>query len=392
MSARLGLLRLAGRHMVHRPAPALLLLLCLTLTALLPIALHVLVRHYETDLLERARATPLVLGAPGNRYDLVLQALYFTAETPKAITQADVEAVRDTGHAHVVPLHTGFTARDRPVVGTSLDYFTFRGLTVAEGHPPGRLGDCVLGADVARALGLGPGDTLLSDQSDLFNLAADFPLRMRVTGVLAWADTPDDGAVFTDVRTCWILAGIGHGHADLATVSAESDRVLSRDAGSVVGSAAVAKHYEITQANMGAFHFHGDADRFPLTAAIVLPHGPRDATLLRAQYRVAELQLLDPEQVVRELMDVVLRVRRFMDANFAVVCTTAGLFVLLVLQLAVRTRRREAETLFRIGCARATVWRLQGIELACIAAAAGVLAAGGAVLLRALAPALVRLL
>jgi putative ABC transport system permease protein len=68
-------------------------------------------------------------------------------------------------------------------VGTTLDYFDFRGLKVVEGRNLAVLGDCVLGARVAENLRLKPGDSLLSSPETLFDLAGVYPLKMKVVGV-----------------------------------------------------------------------------------------------------------------------------------------------------------------------------------------------------------------
>ena len=69
-----------------------------------------------------------------------------------------VEHLEQEGLAVPVPLYVRFKARGFPIVGTNLDYFDFRGLTVDRGRPPALLGECVLGSKMAQQLGLRPGD------------------------------------------------------------------------------------------------------------------------------------------------------------------------------------------------------------------------------------------
>ena len=110
--------------------------------------------------------------------------------------------------ALAIPLHARFQARGYPVVGTNLDYFEFRGLDLAEGRLVGLLGECVIGAGVARKLGIGAGDSLITSPETVFDLAGVYPLKMRVTGVLAFSDSPDDHAIFVDVKTTWVIEGL----------------------------------------------------------------------------------------------------------------------------------------------------------------------------------------
>jgi len=373
------LLLLTWRYMAFNKIKSAIMVVCLTITLFLPIAVHVMISHYENDLMARAESTPLIVGAKGNRYDLVLKSLYFTTENPESITMAEVDAVSDSGRAKTIPLHIAFTARQRPIVGTSLDYFEFRGLDVVDGTLPLLLGDVVLGHDVARKLKLGVGDTILTDQTSLYDIGAVYPLKMHITGVLAAAGSPDDHAVFVDIKTAWIVEGIGHGHIDL-TKTADPAIILSRKDGEVVGNAAMVEYTEITAANIESFHFHGGMDDFPVTSVIVLPDSAKSATVLKGRYSISPTeQMLVPLRVIEELMGIVFQVKRFFDANFALICLATLLFTGLVVMLSLRIRRREMETMFRIGCSRLTVFRLQVAELCIVLlislAIAGVLSA-----------------
>jgi len=372
------LLLLTWRYMAFNKIKSAIMVVCLTITLFLPIAVHVMIRHYEDDLMARAESTPLIVGAKGNRYDLVLKSLYFTSENPEPITMAEVNAVSDSGRAKTIPLHISFTARQHPIVGTSLDYFEFRGLDVVAGTLPLQLGDVVLGHDAARTLDLGVGDTILTDQTSLYDIGAVYPLKMHITGVLAAAGSPDDHAVFVDIKTAWIIEGIGHGHIDL-TKTSDDAVILSRKDGEVVGNAAMVEYTEITAANIASFHFHGGMDDFPVTSVIVLPDSAKSATVLKGRYSISPTeQMLVPLRVIEELMGIVFQVKRFFDANFALICLATVLFMGLVVMLSLRIRKREMETMFRIGCSRLTVVRLQVAELCIVLlislALAGILA------------------
>ena len=169
----------------------------------LPLTVNGLVARYQSGLLQRAATTPLVAGGLGSRFDLVLHALYFRGKVPRLLRIADVEAVRDTGYAAPIPLYVRYTARRAPIVGTTLDYFTFRRLRLARGEPLLELGDCVLGAEVAASLKLAPGDRLMTDPENVFDIAGSYPVKLRVMGILAATGTPDDAVVFVE----WPEAG-----------------------------------------------------------------------------------------------------------------------------------------------------------------------------------------
>ncbi len=152
---------------------------CVTLIAVLPLTLEVLLAESQRQLLSRAASTPLVLGAKGSALDLVMNGLYFDDEVPELISMAAVDAVDETGLALPIPLYVRFKARRFPIVGTTLDYFDFRALHVSEGRQMAMLGDAVIGADVAESLGIGVGDDLLSSPETVFDLAGVYPLKTR---------------------------------------------------------------------------------------------------------------------------------------------------------------------------------------------------------------------
>jgi len=377
-------LLLAWRYVAYHKVKTAILTIGLTLTFVLPLTATLLIRHYGDALLHRARATPLVLGVKGNRFDLVLKALYFSAAPVDDVTMADVSAIRDSGYGLPIPLHLEYTARGtHPIVGTTLDYFEFRGLHPQRGKMPMTLGEAVLGATAAEQLGLGPGDALFSDQRSLYDITRTYPLKMHIIGVLAKTDSPDDNAVFVDIKTAWIIAGITHGHQDVSATSNPAI-VLQRSDDEVVTNAAIVEYNEVTPQNLHTFHTHAPEDKLPVTAVLVVPNDAKGATILKGRYSVSETrQLLVPEEVVTDLMGLVFQVKRFFDASFALVTVATLLFLILVMLLSRALRRREMETMFKIGCSRRMTFWLQlgelGIVLALSIISAGILA--GAALL-----------
>lgn len=384
-------LLLAWRYLRHTPVRSLLVSGAVALTLLLPITVQVLVDEYGRGLVQRAQDTPLVAGAPGSRYDLVLSSLYFSGRTPDVTSMAEVERIAAEDLSLTIPLLARATAAGAPLVGASHDYFEFRELRAASGSLPLRLGDTVLGSALARRLGLGPGDHLLSDQRNLYDLSRAYPLRMRVTGVLEETGGPDDATAFVSLETAWVVEGIGHGHQ--AAEEARDDVLLDRDEEGVVFSPAVVEYTEITDANIDSFHLHAPAEELPVTAILVVPHDARSSTMVKARFRVWEsMQLLVPLEVVEELLGFVLRLKLFLDANALLVGGATLLFLTVLVLLALEARRGEMRTLGRLGCARGTVARLFLTELLLLLLGGLALAAMTAAGLWALAPDLSELL
>jgi putative ABC transport system permease protein len=353
----------------------------LTILLFLPLGLEILVARTTERLRSRADTTPLLIGAKGSSLDLALRALYFEGEVPAPLRYEQVARVRDTGLAAPIPLHVRFRVRNQPVVGTTLDYFDFRRLRIARGRRFSVLGECVLGADAAAALGVGPDEKVITSPDNVFDLAGAYPLRMTVTGVLARTGTPDDAAVFVDVRTSWVIAGLGHGHRDLTKPGA-SAQVLERKEDRVVANASVLQFNEITPENAAAFHFHGKQGDLPVTAILALPRDAKSQTLLSGRYlgRDELCQIMEPRAVMDDLISTVVQIRGYVVAVTLLLGGATLLTICSVFWLSVRLRRRELATLEKIGCSKRFVGGLLGAEVAVVFALAAALAGGLAIL------------
>jgi len=367
----------AWRYLTFNWGRSLTLIACVTLIAVLPLSLELLLAESERQLLSRAETTPLVVGAKGSSLDLVMNSLYFGDTLPELVSMAAADRVADTDLAVPIPLYVRFKARGLPIVGTNLDYFDFRGLSIADGRNLALLGECVLGARAAEELRLEPGDSLLSSPETLFDLAGVYPLKMRVAGVLAPTHSADDLAVFVDLKTIWVIQGLVHGHADLAKVT-DPTLVMGRSDGNVTATAKLAQYTEITPENIDSFHFHGSPTDYPITAIIALPDDEKAGALLRGRYVAMgdaheTQQVLVPGDVIEGLLANIFRIKSVLDAVILVVGMATVLALILVFALSLRLRQREIRTIFKLGCSRATIARLLGAEIAIILAASALL-------------------
>ncbi|MBW2711473.1 MAG: ABC transporter permease [Deltaproteobacteria bacterium] len=350
------------------------LIACITLISFLPVSLQLLLGESERQLMSRAVSTPLVIGAKGSSLDLVMNSLYFSDEVPELISMEASERVMESGLALSIPVYVRFHARGNPIVGTSLDYFDFRGLKVAEGRNLAVLGDCVLGARVAESLALKPGDSLLSSPETLFDLAGVYPLKMKVVGVLQKSHTSDDLAVFADIKTTWVIQGLGHGHQDVTKLT-DPTLILKRSESNVAATAKLYHHTEITKKNIDSFHFHGNTSVYPITAVIAVPYDDKSGTILRGRYlsRNETLQIIKPEEIIDGLLQNIFRIKNVLDAVISVVALATILAIILVFALSLRLRQREIQTIFKLGCSRLTIARLVSSEIFIIVLTSGLL-------------------
>ena len=350
------------------------LIACITLISFLPLSLQLLLGESERQLMSRAVSTPLVIGDKGSSLDLAMNSLYFSDEVPELIGMEASERVMESGLALSIPVYARFHARGNPIVGTTLDYFDFRRLKVAEGRNLAVLGDCLLGARVAENLGLKPGDSLLSSPETLFDLAGVYPLKMKVVGVLQKSHTSDDLAVFVDIKTTWVIQGLGHGHQDVTNLS-DPTLILKRSESNVAATAKLYHHTEITKKNIDSFHFHGNTSVYPITAVIAVPYDDKSGTILRGRYlsRNETLQIIKPEEVIDGLLQNIFRIKNVLDAVISVVALATVLAIILVFALSLRLRQREIQTIFKLGCSRLTIARLVSAEIFIIVLTSGLL-------------------
>ncbi len=350
------------------------LVACITLISFLPVSLEILLEESEQQLISRALSTPLVVGAKGSALDLVMNTLYFADEVPELINMKASENVIESDLALPIPIYARFRTRGYPIVGTTLDYFDFRELKIEEGRSLTMLGDCVAGATVAERLGLKPGDSMISSPENLFDLAGVYPLKMKVSGILEKSHTSDDLAVFVDIKTAWIIEGLGHGHEDLIKVK-DPQIILKRDKKNITASAKLFQYMEITEANLGSFHFHGDTSIFPITAVIALPHDVKSGTILRGRYLSSEekYQIVKPEDVINSLLQNIFRIKNVLDAVISVVALATVMAIVLVFALSLRLRQREINTIFKLGCSRMTIARILAAEIFIVVLSSGII-------------------
>jgi putative ABC transport system permease protein len=369
-------LYLAWRYLAFNRWKTAILVAAITVIMFLPLALELVLERSSERLRARAAATPLLIGAPGSPLELALSSLYFSGEAPAGLVYSSVGEIHDTGLALAIPLQLGHRIGAQPVVGTAPDYFGFRGLPLADGRSLAITGEAVLGAAAATSLQAGPGDAVVTSPETVFDVTGTYPIKLRVVGVLAPSGSPDDEAVFVDVRTAWIISGIGHGHEDLADPGA-SGSVLKRDGQNVAGNAALVQYREITPDNLADFHFHGDTAGFPISAVIAVPVDEKSGVLLEGRYQGTDsgVRIVRPAGIMDELLATIFTVRQYVLAAVALVAAATIATIALVFLLSIRLRRAEILTMTRIGAAPGRVAAILGAEIMLVLLASSVLAA-----------------
>jgi len=139
----------------------------------------------------------------------------------------------------------------------------------------------------------------------------------------------------------------------------------------------VLSYTRITPENIDSFHFHGDPAGFPVDAIVVVPKDRRSGTVLRGRYAEpgAEVQMVVPRAVVDDLVATLLSVRNLIFAVSLALSAATLATATLVFALSIRLRRRELQTMRRIGGQGQRVRAILAAEILIVVAAAGLIAA-----------------
>ncbi|MCH4822295.1 ABC transporter permease [Gramella lutea] len=355
---------IAWRYLQFHWGKTLLLILSIALVVFIPLGLNYLVNKGSEDLMDRAEKTPLIVGAKGSETELSLSALYFNKPKNDAVEFREVESIKEQDLGIPIPLNIEYQVKEQPIVGTTSAYFEFRNLELKEGRKMAILGECVLGVNTAKKLNAEVGGSVISSPSGAFDVAGSFPLKMTVVGILEETGTPDDEAVFTDIKTTWVISGKAHGHQDLQQVVNDT-LLLNKNENRAVASPAVLSYTEITPENINSFHFHDDPGDYPVNAIIVVPNDRKSALMLRGRYENNQnsVQMLVPEEVISELVDTMISIRDLLILAGVIIGIACLAILAFVFALSIKLRKAEITTMKHIGASRNFVSSVLGIEI-----------------------------
>jgi putative ABC transport system permease protein len=343
-------LYIAIKYLIFHKLRTIILVASIGIIIFLPNGLQKLIEESESQMMARADSTPLVIGTKGSSTDLVINTLYFRQEKIENMTMKISRELKETDLGYPIPLLSTFKARGYSIAGTNLDYFEFRKLKLSSGRKFSFVGECVIGSRVADKLDITVGDSLISSPENYFDFAGVYPLKMDVVGILQETNTPDDYTIFTDLKTNWIIMGLGHGHQDL-TKTLDQSVILSRDSSNVTANAKLFMYNEITKKNLESFHFHGRPEKYPITSIIFVPKDIKSGTILRGKFEA------------REIPNQIFRIKQIFNTVFVLVGFATLLILGLIVTLSLRLRKDEIHTMFTIGSSRAKIFEILGLEL-----------------------------
>jgi len=356
-------------HLIRNKKITLLMLLALSVTFYFPLLSNALSSILYQHMMHRAEETPLIVVAKGSRFLSVLNTIYFHTETLDTLPRRVYDDLQKHKNVKAIPIYNVFRAKvpmdndfkSIPIVATSQDYLNFRGLKTREGSLFLFPGEIVLGHTLAEKTDLKVGDTILSEISSLINLNTIYPLKLRITGILAETGTEDDDMIFSDLKSGWIMAGFFHGHG--TPLELGKDFILSETNDCAVMKKNVITYTEITDDNVASFHFHGDDQELPLTAIIVLPQDERAAVITAGRINAqGKYSAYRPNVVMEEFFGLVFAINKIFNSYFILVMSAVICFIAIIVLLSARLRRDEFKTIRILGGSRFMVFKLYFCE------------------------------
>lgn len=344
---------LSWRYLVSRPLAAGLNLLLLSL-GLAAITFVLLTRAQIDRAFERDLAgIDAVVGAKGSPMQLILAGVFHLDVPPGNIPLKAVQALaQDARVAQLIPLSLGDSVQGFRIVGTTPDYLRHYGAQLAQGQPWQAPMEVVLGAQMAQATGLQPGQAFAGAHGLGGGGAAHAAHPYRVSGVLAPCGCVLDRLVLTATESVWQVHEVAHAKAD------EHDEAHADD--------------------------HEDAQR-EITLALIQYRSPLAAVSFpRFVNSTTNLQAAAPALEITRLLRMVGVGADVLRGFGAVLLLTAALSVFIALWNAVRERRADLALLRMLGASPARLAGLLLCEALWLAVLASVLGLAGGHLLTAL--------
>jgi putative ABC transport system permease protein len=144
----------------------------------------------------------LIVGARASPTELMLYSVFHLGRPVRNMSYTHFQGITELPSvAWAVPVQLGDSFRGFPVVGTTEMFFAKvggkGGLAFATGNAFVQMFDVVLGADVAKASGLGVGQSIVLTHGRSDGLASDHAdTPFQVSGILKRTGTPVDRSVF----------------------------------------------------------------------------------------------------------------------------------------------------------------------------------------------------
>jgi putative ABC transport system permease protein len=239
-----------------------------------------------------------------------------------------------------VPMSLGDAVKGFRIVGTTQDYLGLYNAKLALGQPAQQPMDAVLGAEVARRLKLGIGDSFVGAHGVAGNGPMHEATPYHVTGILAPTGSVIDRLVVTPLESVWLVHERHHLHPEASGVAADHPETPAREVTAVL------------------LHV-----RTPL-AVVTLPYQINSQTNFQAA-----VPSIEAARLLSTLGFGLDAVRAFA----AILIVSSGLGMLIALTTRMRQRRRELAVLRLLGATPGQLFAMVVIEALLLAGLGAVL-------------------
>ena len=319
----------------------------LSLTFALPFISEKISQSLGDNVNRRTDSTPVLITTRRGKIRQTLNSLFFVGNHDEhELPYGKVEEISEESGL-MIPMLIRHTTKQGPLVATEIDYFYFRDSEVAEGNLFAIPGDIVIGSLVAESFGVKIGDQVKLQSNDIYDITKSAPLKLTVTGILAPTGSPDDHALFTSLKTIWILEGFLHSHADQDPYKEESEE------GATTYSKSLPIKQEITEDNLLDFHYHSSIEELPVTHMVFQGDSHKDEVLLMDAVNLdGDLMAFRPRDAMEGVVNIILRVEQFIKTYhlFWSLCTL--MMIAMIFGLIIQYRKEEFSILISLGASK----------------------------------------
>lgn len=350
------------RNLLYRKTLSILTIFSVAIASSLLLLVSLVQSSMEDGAAKGYGPYELVIGAQGSDTQLVLNTFYHLG-TPVGNIPYKVfhDVKKDSNVEAVYPITRGDSLKGFPIIGIDSGYFKTRysNLTPSQGKWYSNTGEAVIGAHVAKMLGLKVGDEFHGSHGAVAEAHSNeehAKFKYHVVGILPTLHTSDDKGVFTTLDYAWAV----HGHDEEAGHNEKEDHNEYAEA---THHDEEAGYDEKEDHNEHAEETHHDEDEKMITAMVVKPKGLMELQLLKNKYNNHEgIQAVYSSKVVASLLNMIdtgTDIFHFMSMICLVLATIS---LLLSLSATATERRRDIGLLRLLGKSRSYVMSTIVIE------------------------------
>ena len=211
--------KIAWKNTWFKPLNTFLSIILLTASVSIISILILLQKQFEEKFSASMDNIDLVLGAKGSPLQLILSSVYQMDAPPGNISYTEAEAWMNKPMVEsAVPLAYGDNYLGYKIVGTTNNYLKHFNLKVAQGNVFTKDFEVVVGAAIAKNIGLKIGDTFFGTHGDAEEGEVHDHHAYKVVGILESSGKVADQLILSTVESVWHMHDHEHDHGNETVV------------------------------------------------------------------------------------------------------------------------------------------------------------------------------